>query len=265
MKKMIADGRILFGEDEKKIIEIKVYAKEYKAKLSSVIDLDGRLGAYDVRSVFPETSKVFSNPKPVELIKELIGFATSQDDVVLDFFAGSGTTAQAVIELSKAGARRSFILVQLPERLDTSKPEQKAAANFCEKHGIPAHIAALAQERIRRLCNSGVAGEKSGVGFKAFQLSPSCFLDWDGAESDVTDEDMIKLLERHTEHLSSAARSDEILFELLLKDGFPLTTPIEERVLADTKVFSFQPHRRIPHQPAAIHGPRRTRDRLRHA
>jgi adenine-specific DNA-methyltransferase len=238
MKRMIEEGRILFGEDETKIVEIKVYANEYKAKLSSVIELDGRLGAYDVRSVFPETSKVFSNPKPVELIKELIGFATEGGDIVFDFFAGSGTTAQAVIELDASGSKRSFILVQLPEPLDTSKPEQKVAAEFCAKHGIAPNIAALARERIRRVCRAQSSAEGGKEGFKSFQLSTSCFSSWDGDQSVIADADLLKQLERHADHLAANAKSDDILFELLMKDGFQLSVPVATLKLAEKDVFS---------------------------
>ena len=65
MNNLLQEGRVLFGSDEQKIVELKVYASEYQEKLSSVLDLDGRLGAYDLKGDFPQEGKVFTNPKPV--------------------------------------------------------------------------------------------------------------------------------------------------------------------------------------------------------
>jgi len=111
MRKLIEEGRILYGDDHEKIIELKVYAKEYLSKLSSLIELDGRLGANELRAIFHEKSKVFNNPKPVELISQILSYASPKDSVVLDIFAGSGTTLHAIMELnSEDGGKRQCIL-----------------------------------------------------------------------------------------------------------------------------------------------------------
>lgn len=118
MNKLLKEGKILFGKDENKIIELKLYAKDYLDKLPSVITMDGRLGVYDLRELIPEDVKAFKNPKPVDLIKQLLSFCTSNEDIVLDSFAGSGTTGQAVLELNKDdGADRKFILVELERKI----------------------------------------------------------------------------------------------------------------------------------------------------
>ena len=93
INKLISDGRILFGKDHEKIVELKVYASEYEDKLSSVFHLDGRTGSYDLKELFPEVKKVFSNPKPVNLLKRILSFSTSNEDVCVDLFAGSSTLA----------------------------------------------------------------------------------------------------------------------------------------------------------------------------
>lgn len=114
MDKLISEGKILFGKDGDKIVELKLYAKEYVDKLPSVITMDGRLGIYDLRAVISEEVKSFDNPKPVELIKLLLSYCTKDEDIILDSFAGSGTTGQAVLELNKEdGFNRKFILVEL--------------------------------------------------------------------------------------------------------------------------------------------------------
>ena len=125
MDQMLRDGRILFGPDENKIIEIKLYAQEYKAKLPSVIELDTRLGAYELRDIFSSSRRVFEFPKPSQLIREILSFAADGDSIVLDSFAGSGTTAQAVLALNKEdGGNRRFVLVECEDYADSLTAER---------------------------------------------------------------------------------------------------------------------------------------------
>ncbi len=126
MRDLLANGRILFGEDETKIIELKVYARDYRAKLSSVIELDGRIGTNEIKDIFPESKRPFNFPKPSVLIQELLSFVTSNDDIILDAFAGSGTTGQAVMALNAAdGGRRECVLIQLGQ-------DQAGGANIAQ-------------------------------------------------------------------------------------------------------------------------------------
>jgi len=114
LNELLAQDRILFGEDETKLIELKVYAKSYRAKLSSVFELDGRVGTNEIKELFPESKRPFDFPKPTSLIEELISFTTSGDDLILDSFAGSGTTGHAILKLNIADQqRRRFILVEM--------------------------------------------------------------------------------------------------------------------------------------------------------
>jgi DNA modification methylase len=120
MKRLLDEKRIIFGEDEDKIIEIKVYVRDYQAKLSSVFDLDGRKGTNEIKELFPESKRPFNFPKPTGLIEELLAFTTSGDDLILDSFAGSGTTGQAVLQLNAADSgRRRFVLVEVDEDIGT--------------------------------------------------------------------------------------------------------------------------------------------------
>jgi adenine-specific DNA-methyltransferase len=125
MKDLIADGKILFGDDETKIIELKLYAWEYKDKLASVVTLDGRLGAYELRQLFPEKKKVFDNPKPLQLLSHLLGFLVGPEDIVLDSFAGSGTTAHALLKINrKDSGNRRFILIECEDYADSITAER---------------------------------------------------------------------------------------------------------------------------------------------
>lgn len=118
MKELVENGRILFGEDENKLVELKVYASEYRAKLSSFFELDGRTGTNQLKAVFPENRRPFDFPKPLDLVEELLSFTSSEDDIVLDCFAGSGTTGHAVLRLNRAdGGNRRFVLLEMDEEI----------------------------------------------------------------------------------------------------------------------------------------------------
>ena len=122
MKKMLLEDRILFGSSHQKI---KLYAQEYKAKLPSVIELDTRLGSYELRDIFSSKKRVFEYPKPSQLIREILSFATDTDSVVIDSFAGSGTTAHAVLALNNQdGGTRRFILVECEDYVDSITAER---------------------------------------------------------------------------------------------------------------------------------------------
>ncbi len=118
MDRLLAEKRILFGEDETKLIELKVYVKDYRAKLSSLFELDGRAGTNEIKEIFPGDNRPFDFPKPTELIEELLSFTTSGNDIVLDSFGGSGTTGHATLKLNAAdGGNRRFLLVEMKSRI----------------------------------------------------------------------------------------------------------------------------------------------------
>lgn len=147
---------ILYGEDENRIVKIKKYLQEYEDTLRSVIVLDGRLGSYDLKRVFNTDKSIFSNPKPVDLLKSFISYSTSAHDIVLDLFGGSGTTAQAVLDLNELNKakKRSFILVQLPEPVNSETIEGKNALELGLKT-----ISEIGKERVRRVINKLESGQ----------------------------------------------------------------------------------------------------------
>jgi adenine-specific DNA-methyltransferase len=118
LDELLAQKRVLFGDDESKIIELKLYVKDYRAKLASLFELDGRIGTYEIKELFPDDKRPFDFPKPTGLIEELLSFTTSSDDLILDSFAGSGTTGHAVLKLNRADQQhRRFILVEMKESI----------------------------------------------------------------------------------------------------------------------------------------------------
>jgi adenine-specific DNA-methyltransferase len=163
MQRLLDEKRIIFGSDETKLVELKVYAKDYRAKLSSLFELDGRVGTNEIKTIFPDDRRPFDFPKPTELIEELISFTTTDDDLILDSFGGSGTTGHAVLKLNKAdGKKRRFILVEMK-----------------------AHIArGITAERIRRVAQGYVSkGHRFaglGGGFQFCQLSAEPLFDAEG-------------------------------------------------------------------------------------
>ena len=184
----------------------------------------------------------FDYPKPSSLVRHLAFLSkTRNSDLVLDFFAGSCTTAHAVFNLNKEdGGNRRFIMVQLPEPC----PEVSKAAKAGYKT-----IADIGKERIRRVIKK-IISEQEGIldlegkpkpdlGFKVFQLDRSNFKFWDGEPKD--DPNTIrKQIELHIHHINPKASQEDILYELLLKAGFPLTTKIEKRTMADKNVFAVE-------------------------
>lgn len=151
MDKMIEDGEIIFGDDESKLVEIKVYAKDYMQKLSSVLQLDGRSGANELKELFPSVNNIFTNPKTVKLLRELISFACNNNDLILDFFSGSGTTADAVMQLNaQDNGTRRVISVQVNEKLHRENASQKAAYDFLYENKLPVTLDYIGIERIKR-------------------------------------------------------------------------------------------------------------------
>lgn len=188
--------------------------------------------------------EVFPKPKPLGLIKKILEFVirpTDTDCLMLDFFAGSCSTAQGVLEFNAENETNvKFVCIQLPEK---TEPNDDAF-----KEGFST-IAEISKERIRRaikkikendLKSSELfKGDISNVdlGFKVFKLSKSNFKIWDSALEKEPEVIQAKLFE-HIQHISPEAEREAILYELLLKSGFELTTPIEKLTLAGLTVFS---------------------------
>ncbi len=168
---------------------------------------------------------VFDYPKPVKLIKLFLQIATNVDDVILDFFAGSCTTAQAVMELNQFdGGNRRFIMVQLPELT----PEKSIA----HKAGFET-IAEIGKERIRRVCQS----MRLNTGFRVFKLAASNYLEMNAIQTDEL-QTYIARLEAMVEPLSPGWCEEDVMYEVSLKEGYPLDSTFERVAGLDTnRVF----------------------------
>jgi adenine-specific DNA-methyltransferase len=193
----------------------------------------------DMGNVAKEGDITFSNgKKPVRLIKQLIKWSNNtRDAIILDFFAGSGTTGHAVMQLNaEDSSNRRFIMVQLPEPLDPNNPDQKATADFCDKIGKPRNIAEVTKERLRR-AGTKIKGENplfaGDLGFRVFNLASSNIQAWEPDRQNLA-----QTLEASVDHLKTDRTESDILFELLLKLGLDLTVPIETKPIAGQQVHS---------------------------
>ncbi len=183
--------------------------------------------------LFGANQSPFDSPKPIKMINDMIDWFCGPEDLVLDFFAGSGTTGHSVMaNNSIENARRRFILVQLPESLSYENPEQKVAADFCDSIDAPRTIAELTKERLRR-AGAKVKAENpmfSGdTGFRVFKLDSSNVKAWDETAARA---DLPAALQFAEDNIKPDRTEWDVLYEVLLKLGLPLTTPIEERTIA---------------------------------
>ncbi|UYY77363.1 site-specific DNA-methyltransferase [Sphingomonas sp. R1] len=181
--------------------------------------------------------KVFSTPKPVRLIDRIITICDDPKAIVMDFFAGSGTTAQAVLEKNAAdGANRRYIMVQLPESLDVNDATQRTAAEFCDAIGRPRNIAELTKERLRRAgtkINEENPGAKIDTGFRVYKLSTSNLKPWQPDTEDLE----LSILDA-VENVLPGRTEEDLLVELLLKTGIDLTLPEKKRTIAGKTVHA---------------------------
>ncbi|HLA28305.1 MAG TPA: site-specific DNA-methyltransferase [Syntrophales bacterium] len=212
-----------------------------KSKAFSIIDnVFTQHGTNEIIDLFGD-AQIFPFPKPTGLLKPLLDLVADKDAIVLDFFSGSCPAAHAILDLNKEdGGNRKFIMVQLPEPADENSEAHRAGFKT---------IADIGKERIRRVIKKIkgehekkkdlFSGDKShpDLGFKVFKLKPSNFKLWNGEVA--KDKDTIeKQIALFVEHINPKSSQEDILYEILLKSGFPLTTKNEQVTLAENTVFS---------------------------
>lgn len=170
--------------------------------------------------------KYFDHPKPTNLIKILADIGLSNNDIVLDFFSGSATTAHAVMQLnSEDNGNRQFIMVQLPEICDEKSEAYKAGyKNICE----------IGKERIRR---AGAKIDKGDTGFKVFKLDTSNLVKWDSTPTQNTDE-VYQRMSLLQETIKPDRNDLDVVYETMLKLGIPLDYSVTEVEVNDKKAYS---------------------------
>lgn len=236
MGEWIKDDRVYFGEDETKVPTLKSHLKdqEYQAPYS-VFYQDGRAATKRLRDLMG--GDYFDFPKDETVLQEIVEMLTSENDVVVDFFAGSGTTGNAVMVQNAAdGGKRRYVLVQLPEQLDPDNKSQSVAAEFCDQLGKPRTIAELTKERLRRAGAKVKANNpdwQGDTGFRVFKLDTSNIRAWNPKPDDLE-----ATLFDHQDHLLEGRSEADVLYELLLKLGLDLCVPIEKRSIEGLDVHA---------------------------
>ncbi|AGK48315.1 DNA methylase family protein [Burkholderia thailandensis MSMB121] len=231
MQALIDKGLVEFGADETTQPQRIYFLDENMYEnVPSVLPFGGSDDALMKSLGIP-----FDQPKPVEFAASIIGWCTDGDDLIVDFFGGSGTTAHAVMALNAAdGGNRRYVLVQLPEPLDAGSKDQKAAADFCAAQRVPLNLAELTKERLRRSA-ARVAAEHPGVradlGFRVFRLDSTNVSEWDPRGDDIQ-----QSLFAAVEHVKPNRSEEDLLYELMLKLGLDLCAPIDARTIAGKAV-----------------------------
>jgi adenine-specific DNA-methyltransferase len=216
MKTLLDSGQILFGIDESTQPTRKYLLKDNMyEKIASLLYFAGSDDALLAAMGIP-----FDTPKPVDVAKRLIQSIAQGEDIVLDFFAGSGTTAHAVMELNaQDGASRRWISVQLPEpTADGSHAREKGFATISE----------IARKRIEiaaeRILNNG-DNKPVDTGFRSYTLQDTNFAKWQlGSDIDTTS--LAQHLLELRDSAANEASPDALLSEILLKQGYSLTEKI---------------------------------------
>ena len=234
IEELISDNRIWFGEDGNNKPRLKRFRSEVRDTIppqtlwgfEHVGHTDE--GTKQLAELFGSTRSPFPNPKPVRLIQRIVQIATKKNDIVLDFFAGSGTTGQAVFELNITDKQdRKVILIQLPEKLSKNNKEDLSAIYFCEELNKPLYLSELTKERLRR------AGKKvrednpewkGDVGFRVFKLDTSNIRPWE-----ATAETLSEQIDAYVSPILEGRSEEDLLTELMLKRGIDLSVNIEIR------------------------------------
>lgn len=234
--KMVADNRIWFGADGNNVPAVKRFLSEVKQGTACQTIWNygdvghSQEGKKELNALFPESS-VFETPKPVRLLKRILYLATEPDSIILDFFAGSATTAHAMMQLNaEDGGNRRIISVQIPEATDEQSAAKQAGFN---------DIAEISKERIRRAGKKILEGEchpdwKEDVGFRVLKIDSSNMKDVFYRPDMAAQGDLLAAVD----NIKSDRTAEDLLFQVLVDWGVDLALPIQsEKVKGKTIQF----------------------------
>lgn len=242
MREMIANGDIMFGDDETTLIKPKKRIENAKDVLRSVIYEDGRASTKQFEVLMARD--IFQNPKSPMILERLLGFVVGENDIVMDFFSGSGTTAEAVMRInSKRNLNVRYIMVQLPEDIDESmkkansklKKTLKNAITFLDSIGKQHNICEIGKERIRRVAIKIQQETKSKIdyGFRVLKYDSSNMKEvyYNPAETQQS------FLDTYADNIKLDRTPEDLLFQVMLDLGVMLSSKIVETEIAGKKVF----------------------------
>jgi adenine-specific DNA-methyltransferase len=222
MADAIRSGEVTFGSDETTVPALKSYIFEKSMQVMGSVHYSYAQKATQAFQALFDGKRVYDNPKHFEDIRGMVDYLTDDDDLILDFFAGSATTGHAVLESNqKNNSQRRFILVQLPEPVDKNAKSGKAALSLGLKTVSDVGRARLdrAIQIIREDKQKG-SKDADGLGFRVFELGESVFLPAPEETQGEINADMF------LNRIRSNADELAIVWELILREGFPLTSQI---------------------------------------
>lgn len=235
MKRLLAAGEIIFGIDHTTQPQRKYLLRQnLNENIPSVLGYAGSDDAMLTALGIP-----FEHPKPVEFARELIGGVLDNNDIILDFFAGSGTAAHAAMlhaVATKTAPR--WIMAQLPEPFCEQNKEHSAAVKFCKKNDLPLSVAELTKERIRRAGTKIKAANQTtapnlDIGFRVLKIDTSNMSDVYYAPDAVKQADLLA----STNNIKPDRTAEDLLFQVLVDWGVDLSLPIVQETVAEMKVF----------------------------
>lgn len=226
----LAEDLIWFPDNDDQLPSKKTYALSSRREpLRALQKIQSRKSTQYLKELFGTQVSIFPNPKPSELLDLLVELVTESEDevLILDFFAGSGSLADVCMRKNALKKTKiKTISIQLPEIIDPAKSssarDKKRALEaiaFLTSIGVPTTISEILKERLRRVSAS------VGGGFRSFRLSTSNFAVWDASAIEGDEKKLEQQLFEQVENVLPGRTSQDVLFELMLKSRYELTTP----------------------------------------
>lgn len=234
MEQKMSTGEIIFSVDETRIIR-KIYLSTLEGRTPETLLLAKEVGstrdaANEIKALF-DGGQPFDTPKPTKLLGHLVRLSgATKNELILDFFAGSSTTAHAVFQLNaEDGCNLKFVMTQLPETCDETSSAFKVGYR---------NIAEISKERIRRAGAKILAGEchkdwNKDVGFRVLKVDSSNMADVYYSPDQVTQGSLDLLVD----NIKSDRTDEDLLFQVLLDWGVDLTLPIKKETIQGKPVF----------------------------
>lgn len=247
LKEWIKQGRVSFGDDENSVPTLKAYLKDREYSVPySVFYKDGRASSKRLAALMG--NKVFENPKDEELIQRLIEFCgTDNEDIILDFFSGSATTAHSVFLANfNQNIKRKFILVQIQEEIfvnkaksEKSKKVAKNAIELLDSINKPHNICEIGKERIRRAGQkikeeNPLTTQDLDIGFRVLKCDSSNMEDVYFTPKEYMD----KQQSLFVDNIKKDRNDEDLLFDAMLKLDTPLSSKIEKITIAGKTVYN---------------------------
>ena len=242
--KWVAQGLVWFSENDDQLPAKKTYATSSRREpLRAFQKIQSRKTTQYLKNLFETEVSIFPNPKPSELMDLLVELVTepnsSEEVIILDFFAGSGSMADVCMRKNFAKQTKiKTISIQLPEVIDPEKSSSardrrraEVAISFLSSINRAPTISEILKERLRRVATS------VGDGFRCFKLGESNFAVWDASAIEGDQSKLEQQLFAQVEHVLNGRSTQDILFELMLKSRYELTTPIEKAKVGKCDVW----------------------------